>query len=58
MSAQNIRPAGDAEALAHAILHGHSIMPEAIVRGQQEFEDATAVPAEDSTAPVDGSILM
>ena len=52
MSAQNIRPAGDAEALAHAILHGHSIIPEAIVRGQQEFEDATAVPAEDSTAPV------
>ena len=47
VSAQNIRPAGDAEALAHAILHGHSIIPEAIVRGQQEFEDATAVPAED-----------
>ena len=23
VSAQNIRPAGDAEALAHAILHGH-----------------------------------
>ena len=44
--AQNIRPAGDAEALAHAILHGHSIIPEAIVRGQQEFEDATAVPPE------------
>ena len=44
VSAQNIRPAGDAEALAHAILHGHSIIPEAIVRGQQEFEDATAVP--------------
>ena len=57
VSAQNIRPAGDAEALSHAILHGHSIIPEAIVRGQQEFEDATAVPAEDSTAPVDGSGL-
>ena len=56
VSAQNIRPAGDAEALAHAILHGHSIIPEAIVRGQQEFEDATAVPAEDSTAPVEGSM--
>ena len=56
VSAQNIRPAGDAEALAHAILHGHSIIPEAIVRGQQEFEDATAIPAEDSTAPVEGSI--
>ena len=27
VSAQNIRPAGDAEALAHAILHGHSIFP-------------------------------
>ena len=47
VSAQNIRPAGDAEALAHAILHGHSIIPKAIVRGQQEFEDATAVPAKD-----------
>ena len=47
VSAQNIRPAGDAEALAHAILHGHSIIPEAIVRGQQEFEDATAVPVEE-----------
>ena len=47
VSAQNIRPARDAEALAHAILHGHSIIPEAIVRGQQEFEDATAVPAKD-----------
>ena len=56
VSAQNIRPAGDAEALAHAILHGHSIIPEAIVRGQQEFEDATAVPPEDSTAPVGGSL--
>ena len=42
--------------LAHAILHGHSIIPEAIVRGQQEFEDATAVPAEDSAAPVEGSM--
>ena len=55
VSAQNIRPAGDAEALAHAILHGHSIIPEAIVRGQQEFEDATAVPTEDGTVPVEGS---
>ena len=54
MSAQNIRPAGDAEALAHAILHGHSIIPESIVRGQQEFEDATAVPTEDGTVPVEG----
>ena len=42
--------------LAHAILHGHSIIPEAIVRGQQEFEDATAVPAEDSTATIEGSM--
>ena len=42
--------------LAHAILHGHSIIPEAIVRGQQEFEDVTAVLAEDSTAPVEGSM--
>ena len=56
VSAQNIRPAGDAEALAHAILHGHSIIPEAIVRGQQEFEDATAVPPEHSTALVGGSL--
>ena len=55
VSAQNIRRAGDAEALAHAILHGHSIIPEAIVRGQQEFEDATAVPTEDGTVPVEGS---
>ena len=43
VSAQNIRPAGDAEALAH----GHSIIPEAIVRGHQEFKDATAVPPEE-----------
>ena len=57
VSAQNIRPAGDAEALAHAILHGHSIIPEAIVRGQQEFGDATAVLAEDSTAPAECSML-
>ena len=56
VSAQNIRPAGDAEALAHAILHGHSIIPEAIVRGQQESEDATTVRPEDSTAPVGGSL--
>ena len=47
VSAQNIRP---------AILHGRSIIPEAIVRGQPEFEDATPVPAEDSTAPVEGSM--
>ena len=53
---QHIRPAGDAKALAHAILHGHSFFPEAIVRVQQEFEDATAVPPEDSTAPVEGSM--
>ena len=33
-----------------------SIIPEAIVRGQQEFEDATAVPPEDSTAPAEGSM--
>ena len=32
------KKAGDAEALAHAILHGHSIIPEAIVRGQQELK--------------------
>ena len=51
MSAQNIRPAGDAEALAHAILHGHSIIPEAIVRGQQEFEDRGRY----CTVPVGGS---
>ena len=56
VSAQNIKPAGESEAPAHAILHGHSNIPEAIVRGQQEFEDATAVPAEDSTAPVEGSM--
>ena len=51
-----MRPAGDAEALAHAILHGHSFISEAIVRGQHEFEDATAVPPEDSTAPVGGFV--
>ena len=56
VSTQNIRPAGDAEALAHAILHGHSIIPEAIVIGQQEFEDATAVPPGASAAPVVGSL--
>ena len=56
LSAQNIRPAGDAEALARAILHGHSVIPEAIVRGQQEFEDATAVPPEDSAALVEGNM--
>ena len=56
VSAQNISPAGDADALAHAILHRHGIIPETIVRGQQEFEDATAVPPEDSTEPVEGSI--
>ena len=56
VSTKNIRPAGNAEPLSHSILHGHSIIPEAIVRCQQEFEDATAVPAEDSTAPVEGSM--
>ena len=54
--AQNVVPAGDGEALAHAVLHVHSILPEAIVRGQQEFEDATAVPCEDSAAPVESSM--
>ena len=44
------------EALADTILHGHSIIPEAIVRGQQEFEDATTVPPQNSTAPVGGSL--
>ena len=52
VSAQNIMPAGHAEALAHAILHGHSILPEAIVRGQQEFEDATTVLPEDQQQAV------
>ena len=56
VSAQNIRPAGDARALAHANLHGHSIIPEAIVRGQQKLEDATAAPPEEGTAPVEGSM--
>ena len=45
VSAQNIKRAGDAEALAHAILHGHGIILGALVRGQQQFEDATAVPS-------------
>ena len=51
VSAQNIRPAGDAEALAHAILEEHSIIPEAVVRGQQQFADATPLPPKNSTAP-------
>ena len=35
-----------------------SIIPEAIVRGQQEFEDAAVVPPVDSAAPVGASLLI
>ncbi|CAE7253985.1 RE2 [Symbiodinium natans] len=38
-SAQNLRPATDAEALAFDILHGNAIIPEEIVKDQQGFDD-------------------
>ena len=38
-SAQNLRPATDAEALAFNILHGNAIIPEEIVKDQQGFDD-------------------
>ena len=58
LSAQNIRPAGDAESLPHIILYRYSIIPHAIVRGQQEFEDATAAPPEDLIAPAGGNFSI
>ena len=57
VSAQNTRPSGDPEALARAILRGHSILLEAIVRGQQGFEDATTVLPEGSAVPSSDSVL-
>ena len=39
VSAQNLRPAQDAEALAHAVLQGEAILPESLIQGQQQFED-------------------
>ena len=53
VSAQNVRPAHDAEAIAHAILNGHSVIPESIVNGQQGYEDARGVPQEDAALDPD-----
>ena len=47
VSAQNLRPAQDAEALAHAVLQGEAILPESLVQGPQQFEDLRDVPGED-----------
>ena len=47
VSAQNLRPAQDAEALAHAVLQGEAILPESLIQGQQQFEDLRDVPGED-----------
>ena len=52
VSSQNMRPATDAEALAHAVLHGEPVVPEAVVRGAQSFEDARdAPPGEEAEEP-------
>ena len=52
VSSQNMRPATDAEALAHAVLHGEPVVPDAVVRGAQSFEDARdAPPAEEAEEP-------
>ena len=40
VSSQNMRPATDAEALAHSLLNGEPVVPDAVVRGAQSFEDA------------------
>ena len=39
VSAQNLCPAQDAEALAQAVLQGEPILPEGLVQGQQHFDD-------------------
>ena len=51
VSAQNLRPATDAEALAHQVLNDEPIIPDAIARGNQEFEDHRGAQPE---TPVEG----
>ena len=51
-SAQNIRPASDAEALAFDILHGKQVFPDEILGGQQNFDDVREPGAEDA-APIE-----
>ena len=51
-SAQNIRPASDAEALAFDILHGKQVFPDEILGGQQNFDDVREPGAEDE-APIE-----
>ena len=46
VSAQNLRPATDAEALAHQVLNEEPVIPDAIARGNQEFEDHRGILAE------------
>eukprot|EP00439_Symbiodinium_sp_Y106_P049993 s5218_g6.t1 len=48
VSAQNLRPAQDAEALAQAVLQGEPILPDGLTRGNvwQNFEDLRGVPGE------------
>ena len=49
-----MRPATDAEALAHSVLRGEPVVPvpDAIVRGAQSFEDAReAFAAEEGEEP-------
>ena len=50
MSAQNLRPAQDAEALAQAVLQGEPILPDGLTRGNvwQNFEDLRGVPEGDA----------
>ena len=50
VSAQNLRPAQDAEALAQAVLQGEPILPDGLTRGNvwQNFEDLRGVPEGDA----------
>ena len=50
VSAPNLRPAQDAEALAQAVLQGEPILPDGLTRGNvwQNFEDLRGVPEGDA----------
>ena len=46
VSAQNLRPATHTEALAHQVVNDEPVIPDAVARGNQEFEDHRGIEAE------------
>lgn len=53
VSAHNLRPANDAEALAHSILQGQPIVPDEVIGESQRFVDARSREEQEQTPEVE-----